>query len=104
MRVWEENLASSWHDHQNVSVTEGAQCGHVIGGSWEEAVVQPVVSTQAGLNIIFVDYFVTNAYTHKQNILHRGMTLLAVMSLLITETSIHISNSPAKFFLFFSKC
>lgn len=75
----------------------------MIGETWEEAVVKPVISTQAGLNIISADYFVTNAYTHKQNILHQCTTLLAVMSLLIIDTSTDISNSPVKFFWFFSK-
>lgn len=75
----------------------------MIGEIREEAVVKPVISTQAGLNIISVDYFVTNAYTHKQNILHQCTTLLAVISLLIIETPIDISNSPVKFFLFVSK-
>lgn len=77
-------------------------CGNVIGEIREEAVVKPVISTQAGLNIISVDYFVTNAYTHKQNIFHQCMTLLAVISSLIIDTSTDISNSPVKFSLFFS--
>lgn len=75
----------------------------MIGEIREEAVVKPVISTQAALNIISVDYFVTNTYTHKQNILHQCTALLAVMSLLIIETPIDISNSPVKFFLFVSK-